>query len=129
MNKSDTAKLLAKAALIDRRTIDVSDVEAWHEAVGHLDARDAMAALTLHRQRSSDYLQPAHIIALARESRRDREHDEARERAKRALPPPPPTPMPPWFREFLDNLGKMPGPDESVAGQERPATPGVGGDS
>lgn len=63
MQRSQTAKLLAKAALVDNRTVDAMTVEAWHEAIGHLDYDDAMAALTEHRRTSTEYLQPAHITA------------------------------------------------------------------
>lgn len=108
MNLAETAKLLAKAQILDNRTVDRVTVEAWHEALQHVDARDAFAALTLHRQRSTDWLQPAHIVALSKETKRDREHDENRARALRALPPAPPKPMPPSFRAFLNTLGKGP---------------------
>lgn len=108
MELSETAKLLAKAALLDNRTVDEMTVGAWHETVGHLDFRDALRALTLHRQESDAWLMPAHIVRLAPRARREREVVEARERAVRALPPSPPQPMPKAFREFLDGLGKGP---------------------
>lgn len=108
MELSETAKLLAKAALLDNRTVDEMTVSAWHETVGHLDFRDALRALTLHRQESDAWLMPAHIVRLAPRARREREIQEARERAVRALPPSPPKPMPKAFREFLDGLGKGP---------------------
>lgn len=62
MLKSETAKLLAKAALVDNRNIDRLTIEAWHEIVGHLDYHDAIEALTRHRATSTDYLVPAHIV-------------------------------------------------------------------
>lgn len=108
MKRSETAKLLAKAALIDNRTVDDMTVEAWWEALQGVDPRDAFAALALHRQRSTEWVQPAHIVSLAREARRDRERAEAVEAARRALPPPPIRPAPVWFTEFRANLGKGP---------------------
>lgn len=81
MLTSETAKLLAKAQLLDNRTVDRATVEAWHEVVGHLDFRDALAGLDAHRAESTDYLMPAHLIAQARKARRLREVHESRQRA------------------------------------------------
>jgi hypothetical protein len=117
-----TKQLIAKAAIIDNRTADLATITAWHELIGHLDARDAFAALNLHRQRSDQWLQPKHIVDLAKEAKRDRERAEAKARALRALPPAPPKPMPDWFREARQKLrealktptpapGAHPGPD------------------
>lgn len=72
MTRSQTARLLAKAQLIDNRTVDEMTVEAWHEIVGHLDYDDAMEALTEHRRTSTLYLQPAHIIEGVKRLRRAR---------------------------------------------------------
>lgn len=72
MQKSQTAKLLGKAALVDNRTVDQLTIEAWHEVIGHLDYDDAMTALTEHRRTSTDYLQPAHIVAGVAKVRRAR---------------------------------------------------------
>lgn len=81
MNISETAKILAKAQLIDNRQVDPQTIKAWHEIVGHLDYRDAMTALNTHRAESTDYLTPAHIIAQARKARRARNLEESRQRA------------------------------------------------
>lgn len=99
MNLSEVSMLLAKAALIDNRTIDPNIVRAWHEAIGHHDAADAMAALYRHRQTSTDWLEPAHINALVPVVRRERMRDGLLDRARRALPPPPAQGPPEWFRE------------------------------
>jgi len=108
MEKSETAKILAKAALIDNRRIDRETVEAWHEVIGHIPYDVAMTALTIHRRTSSEYLMPAHIIANLRKAR-DQQSVEANRR--RALDPPKPSPrtkMPEWFREAIANFGKSP---------------------
>jgi hypothetical protein len=97
MNRSETAKLLAKAQLIDNRTVDRATVEAWHEAIGHQDYAEAMEALFRHRQTSTDWLEPAHINALVPVIRRERMRDGLVEQAKRALPPPPVEGPPEWF--------------------------------
>ncbi len=106
MQRSETAKLLAKAALIDNRHIDRETVEAWHEVIGHIELEVALAALTIHRQSSTDYLMPAHIIANLRKAR-DAQEIEANRR--RALEPPRPmtrSGMPSWFRDAIANFGK-----------------------
>jgi len=41
----DAARVLSKAAAYDGRTIGDSDVLAWHEAIGDLDAADSLAAV------------------------------------------------------------------------------------
>lgn len=108
MEKSETAKILAKAALIDNRHIDRETVEAWHEAIGHIDYETAMAALTIHRRTSTEYLVPAHI---ASNLRRAREHRAIEANRMRALDPPQPQPrtkMPAWFRDAIANFGKTP---------------------
>lgn len=106
MHIEETKRVIAKIALIDNRTADLAVLQAWHEVIGHLDYPDALRAVTLHFQRSAEYLKPKHIIDLAREARREREVDEARASALRAIEPPPPQGMPQWFRDYLDTMGK-----------------------
>lgn len=72
MQRSQTALLLAKAQLVDNRTVDEYVIEAWHEIVAPLDYDDAMAALTEHRRTSTEYLTPAHIVAGVRAIRKAR---------------------------------------------------------
>jgi hypothetical protein len=95
----ETAQLLGKAALIDNRNVDAQIVAAWHEAIGHLDYRTALAALDKHRATSREYLLPAHINELAKVVRRDAELEEARTRALYALPAPKSGGVPDWFWE------------------------------
>lgn len=111
MNRSDVGKLLAKAQLIDNRTVDRATIEAWHEAIGHHDAADAMEALYRHRQTSTEWLAPAHINALVPIIRRERMRDGLVEQARRALPPPPIQGPPPGFREAA-GLGTRPKPPD-----------------
>lgn len=109
MLKSETAQLLGKAALIDNRTVDAATVEAWHEVIGHIDYDVALAALTIHRRTSSDYLVPAHITANLRKAREQRALETSRMRALDPPKPQPRTKMPAWFREALASFGKEPG--------------------
>ena len=78
---SETAKILAKIQLLDNRTVDRTIVEAWHEAIGRFEFADAMAALTLHRQESTEYVLPAHIKSNITRAKAIRNRDEARQRA------------------------------------------------
>lgn len=108
MQKSEIAQLLAKAALLDNRKIDAATVEAWHEIIGHIDYPDALAALTIHRRTSSDYLMPAHILGNLRAAREARAIEANRRRALNPPKPQPRTPMPQWFRDAVANFGKAP---------------------
>lgn len=72
MLRSQTALLLAKAQLVDNRTVDEYVIEAWYEVVAGLDYDDAMSALTEHRRTSTEYLTPAHIVDGVRAIRKAR---------------------------------------------------------
>jgi hypothetical protein len=65
MNVSECAVLVGKIRLGDNRHVDELIIHEWFETVGFLQFEDARSAVTLHRQESTDYLQPAHIIRLA----------------------------------------------------------------
>ena len=62
MNKPECAKVLAKIQLGDNRQVDKLTLDEWFDTIGHLEFTDAIAAVRLHRQESTDYLMPAHII-------------------------------------------------------------------
>jgi len=72
MTPADTARVLSKAAAFDQRTIGAADVAAWHEAIGDLEAADALAAVTRHFQRTDQRVMPSHIRRLAAEIARER---------------------------------------------------------
>lgn len=84
MTPEDTKKILAKAALVDNRMVDLAGITAWHEIIGHLDFDEALEAVTRFRQTSTDYLMPAHVIAVARRIHSERSTDIARTRALEA---------------------------------------------
>lgn len=82
MTPGDAARVLAKAAAFDQRTVGAADVAAWHEALSDLDAADALAAVARHYSTSEQRIMPVHVRRLAREAviarRQAIERDEAR---------------------------------------------------
>lgn len=78
MTPDETALVLAKAALVDMRTIGEEDVMAWHEIVQRLDFHDALSAVTRHYGETRDRLMPADLIRHARIMRDERQRLEAR---------------------------------------------------
>ncbi len=72
MTPQETALLLAKAVAYDSRTVGRADIAAWQEALGDLDFHDAMAAVVLHFQDSTDRLMPAHIRRCVKTMREER---------------------------------------------------------
>lgn len=84
MTPGDIARVLAKAAAFDQRTVGEADVLAWHEALSDLDASDALAAVTRHYARDTARLMPAHVRAEARAVRDERRREQVHD--VRALP-------------------------------------------
>lgn len=72
MTPGDTARVLAKAAAYDQRTIGEADVLAWHDAIGDLDFADAMAAVTRHYRDHIERMMPAHVRKAVAEIRAGR---------------------------------------------------------
>lgn len=81
MTPDQTKMILAKAALIDNRIIDIHVIRAWHEVIGRYEYEDALAALTLHRQNSTEYLMPGHIKENIRNAKLMRDREKAKQRA------------------------------------------------
>jgi len=79
MDHLETSKFLVRVSAIDNRTVTTLTVDEWQKALWDVTLDVAEKALTLHRQESTDYLQPAHIRQNAR-----RVHD-AIDREARAL--------------------------------------------
>ena len=73
--------MLAKAALLDRRTVGKAEIVAWQEILSDVDAADAFDAVAIHYSQTSDWLMPVHIRAIADRLDRDRRRAarEARE--------------------------------------------------
>lgn len=63
MNQSDTARVLAKIAAFDQRTVGEADVRAWHEVLGDLDYADVLTAVTEHYRDETVRATPAAIRA------------------------------------------------------------------
>jgi len=61
MNKTEVAKLLTIASMIDNRTVAPETVEAWHMALSRHDFNLCKEAMALHFRESELYLMPVHI--------------------------------------------------------------------
>lgn len=73
MKRSEVAALLTMMAAYDRRTIGEADVIAWHAALdGHVLPGIAREAIIRHYRRSSDWLDPARLLAEAKVIRKER---------------------------------------------------------
>lgn len=74
MNPSDTAQVLIKAALLDGRRPEpkTADVAAWHEIIGRFTLPDCLDAVAQHHGESTDWLAPAHVVALVEVRRKAR---------------------------------------------------------
>jgi hypothetical protein len=72
MTPADVARVLAKAAAFDQRTVGSADVAAWYEAIGDLDAGDALAAVTRHYRSADQRIMPSHLRQLVAEIDRER---------------------------------------------------------
>ena len=72
MTKGECAKVLAKIQLGDNRQVDQLTLEEWFDTIGHLDFESAVAGVRLHRQESTDWLMPAHVIRNANRARESR---------------------------------------------------------
>jgi hypothetical protein len=70
--------VLAKAALVDMRTIGEEDVLAWHEIVHRLDFADALDAVPRHYAETRERLMPADLIRHTRSIRDERKRLEAK---------------------------------------------------
>jgi len=64
--------VLAKIQLGDNRQVDQLTLEEWFDTIGHLDFAAAVAGVRLHRQESTEYLMPAHVIRNAYRARETR---------------------------------------------------------
>jgi len=96
---TDTAAVLAKAAIFDFRTVGEADVMAWHEIIGDLDAADALAGVTRWYRDRADRLMPAHLreaVGLVQaDRRRDARLKAEQDRAEQA-------PLEPVGRRFAE---------------------------
>lgn len=77
MTPGDTARVLAKAAAYDLRTVGEADVLAWHEVLSTVDFTDALTAVARHYADHTERLMPAHIRRIVVEIRRDRQRGQS----------------------------------------------------
>jgi len=69
---AEVAKLLAKCAAYDQRTVGEADVLAWHEILARVDLADAFEAVRRHYAESRERVMPADILRLSRQIREER---------------------------------------------------------
>jgi len=63
MNENELKLFLAKAAIIDKRNVDLATLKHWGEILGDITYHEANAALIATRRtmQPSEYLVPSHI--------------------------------------------------------------------
>lgn len=72
MSPQEVAQVVTKIQVGDNRQVDRLVLAEWVDAIGHLQYGDAIEAVRLHRKESTEYLQPAHVIAGAKRVRQSR---------------------------------------------------------
>lgn len=77
MTLDDIGRLIGFIAVGDNRTVDATTILYWEQVLPEwLTYFSAKAAVIEHRRTSTEYLQPAHILAIAeREGADDNERD------------------------------------------------------
>lgn len=89
MTPGDVARVLAKAAAFDSRSIGEADVAAWAEVIGRMDYADCLEAVTLHYSEQTTRIMPADVRKLAlgiRDLREAKERQQERRLAIEASP-------------------------------------------
>lgn len=86
MTPEEVARVLAKCAAYDQRTVGRADIAAWAEVLDTIDLVDALPAVTAHYRNSTQRAMPADIRERALELRDRRQRAEGRT-ALAALPP------------------------------------------
>lgn len=86
MNKTEVAKLLTVASMVDNRTVARETVEAWFPLLQDIEYQDGVEGVQMHFRETDKYLMPAHVRANAKRARRDRELREERQN-RRAIEP------------------------------------------
>jgi hypothetical protein len=69
VNKTDTERLVRKAAVLDNRHVNDAVIDAWHELVGHLSYEVGERSLRIARQDPNiAYLEPKHLLGKSRDA-------------------------------------------------------------
>lgn len=71
MTPADAARLLAIAAVYDKRTIGEVEASAWADALDGLAPRDCAEAIKAHYADSTAWLMPAHVRERVAHRRRE----------------------------------------------------------
>lgn len=121
---ADAARILAKAAAIDQRTVGDADVLAWAEILADLEYADALAAVTAHYAESAERLMPAHVRqharAIARERRRiEREIRETEQAALEAAQAVPVHDRSAEVKSLIEHLAERLGPSDPTVLRRR----------
>lgn len=88
MDPEDVGKVLAVAAMYDRRTVGKTDILAWGSSLDGLDPRDCAEAIRAHYtdpDTCSQYLLPGHVRGRIRQAQRDRIRRERDDSTMRAI--------------------------------------------
>lgn len=72
MNIDELKQVVTKIQLGDNRQVDLLVLREWEDNIGHLPFKDAIAAVRMHRQEATEYLQAAHVIRNAARLRSQR---------------------------------------------------------
>jgi hypothetical protein len=80
MTPEETARVLAKCAAFDRRTVGRADILAWHEVLSDLPVEDALQAVTAWYRERTEWVMPASVRSLALEVADQRRRVELRAR-------------------------------------------------
>lgn len=120
------ARILARAAAIDRRLPDAAADEMWAESltIAGVDYRDCLRAVAVHYAESADPVRPFHVIAIARRLAGERAEAEAN---RLALAPPPADAIPAeeGGRRVLAMLAEHRARRRASEGHSRPGVPGT----
>lgn len=66
MTIDEIARLVSRIAITDNRTVDKTTLRDWEEILPDwLTYEQAMRAVIQHRRTSTEYLLPAHVVAIA----------------------------------------------------------------
>lgn len=104
MDAIEANLLLTRAALVDGRQPTKERAEVWADILHDLSLDDALAAMTEFHRTREGWLQPVHLLQIAK-VQREREYREQRRLEQLAAPPP--ERKPPLTREQKVELNRV----------------------
>lgn len=93
MDAIEANLLLTRAALVDGRQPTKERAEVWADVLRDLSFHDAVEALDEFRRTREDWLQPVHLIQIAKLQRERRYAEDRRREQLTATRPEPPPPL------------------------------------